>query len=98
MDSLIREPILGNSFRFLQFIFHIPHNTISTTIPEVCDAIYKVLQPDYLKVPSTEKEWQAVSEKFYEKWNFPNCIGCIDGKHVVMTAPSHSGSIDYNYK
>uniref|UniRef100_A0A1I8M9Y5 DDE Tnp4 domain-containing protein n=1 Tax=Musca domestica TaxID=7370 RepID=A0A1I8M9Y5_MUSDO len=94
----LRYLATGESFRSLQFIFRIPHNTISTIIPEVCDAIYKVLQPDYLKTPSTETEWLAVSEKFYEKWNFPNCIGSIDGKHVVMTAPSHSGSIYINYK
>lgn len=40
----------GESYRSLQYMFRIPHNTISGIIPEVCDAIYKVLQPDYLKV------------------------------------------------
>ncbi|KMQ83974.1 nuclease harbi1-like protein [Lasius niger] len=31
-------------------------------------------------------------------WQFPNCIGALDGKHIVMQKPAHSGSISYNYK
>lgn len=34
----------GDSFMSLQYLFRIPQPTISTIIPEVCDAIYKVLQ------------------------------------------------------
>lgn len=44
----------GDSFISLQYLFRIPQSTISTIIPEVCDAIYKVLLPDYLKVISLE--------------------------------------------
>ncbi|RLU27126.1 hypothetical protein DMN91_000925 [Ooceraea biroi] len=31
-------------------------------------------------------------------WNFVNCIGAIDGKHIVIQAPAHSGSTFYNYQ
>ena len=29
---------------------------------------------------------------------FPNCIGAIDGKHIVMQPPADAGSYYYNYK
>lgn len=52
----------------------------------------------HVQSPSTEEEWREVSEGFEQQWNFPNCLGAIDGKHVVMTAPPNSGSVYFNYK
>lgn len=50
-------------------------------------------------MPSPDKNhWQLVADTFYKKWQFPNCIGAIDGKHVEMKAPSLSGSLYWNYK
>ncbi|CAH1993152.1 unnamed protein product [Acanthoscelides obtectus] len=35
---------------------------------------------------------------FSARWNFPNCAGALDGKHIILRSPFHSGSEFYNYK
>lgn len=51
----------------------------------------------YLQTPNTE-EWLEIAQQFEERWNFPNCIGALDGKHINIKAPKHSGSLYYKYK
>lgn len=46
----------------------------------------------------TAESWRRNAEAFAEKWNFPNCIGSIDGKHFRITCPNNTGSQFFNYK
>ena len=82
----------------MSFQFRISDRTVSYIVKDVCDAIVKYLVPLYLKVPSSEEEWLTIADKFQSRWQYPNAIGAIDGKHVVIRKPSHGGSYYYNYK
>ena len=42
--------------------------------------------------------WLSVAMEFEEKWQFPNCVGAIDGKHVPLINPFNSGPTYFNYK
>lgn len=49
-------------------------------------------------MPTTSQDWQNISNEFSSKWNFPNCVGAIDGKHIIIQSPMNSGSEFINYK
>lgn len=51
-----------------------------------------------LQVPTTKEEWKKIADGFTDKWNFNNCIGSMDGKHIVIRPPPNSGSYYFNYK
>ena len=51
-----------------------------------------------LQVPQSENEWKLVAREFEKRWNFPHCIGAIDGKHVEIRKPPGTGSYYFNYK
>jgi len=46
----------------------------------------------------SEVEWQQIASDFKNQWNFDNCLGAMDGKHIVISKPPNSGSYYYNYK
>ncbi|XP_050508003.1 uncharacterized protein LOC126885473 [Diabrotica virgifera virgifera] len=87
----------GELFHSLRFQFRISHNYISVFVSDVLTAICKRLKNVLMPAP-TEDTWKANSIEFWERWNFPNCVGAIDGKHVRIVCPSKSGSQFFNYK
>ena len=94
----LRFAATGETYRALEFHFRVSHSLISSIIPEVMLAIYEVYKDEYIKCPTTADGWKDVAKGFYEKWQFPHTIGCLDGKHVRITKPPKSGSLSYNYK
>ena len=87
----------GDSYKSIAYSYRVGHATVSLIVAETCEAIWDAMQSIYMKTP-TEGHWLATARGFEERWNFPNCIGAIDGKHVVMQAPAGSGSQYFNYK
>ena len=78
--------------------YRVSDKTISKFVPEVADAIFKVLKDDYFKFPQSKEEWLEISRGIYDKWQFLNCIGAMDGKHIPIKCPKGDGSTLFNYK
>ena len=88
----------GASYKDLMYSFRIASSTISKFVPKVCNAIYRVLEEEYLKTPKSKVEWIRMAEDFEEKWQFPHAVGAVDGKHIIICAPPNTGSEYFNYK
>ena len=50
------------------------------------------------QTPNSTDEWKDIAQGFHKKWQFPHCLGAIDGKHIRIQPPANSGSTFYNYK
>ena len=46
----------------------------------------------------TKEQWELTALEFEKTANFPHCLGAVDGKHIRVINPGHSGSMFYNYK
>ncbi|CAK1591977.1 unnamed protein product [Parnassius mnemosyne] len=97
LETTLNFLATGDSYRSLQNHYRVSKCSISKFIPEVCDAIYESLY-EYIKVPASENNWKTISSGFETHWNFPNCCGAIDGKHILILAPPNCGSEYFSYK
>lgn len=81
----------GCSFKALSFYFLRGHTTVRKIVAETAVAIWESLQPEYMPVPTKER-WLNVSDRYWQLWNLPNCVGSLDGKHIRIKATPKSGS------
>lgn len=93
----LRYLATGTSFKSLSFSFRMGTSTVASIVKDTVQALWEVLQPLHMPVP-TAKGFEKIAKDFERMWNYPNCIGCIDGKHVRIIAPADSGTMFYNYK
>ena len=69
------------------------HHIVRDTCQAIWDSLVKKEMP-----PPTQQRWKQIENEFADRWNFPNCLSALDGKHIVITAPFNSRSLFHNYK
>nr|XP_014278491.1 uncharacterized protein LOC106682256 [Halyomorpha halys] len=82
----------GVSFRTLALSYRLGRSTVSCIIYDVCKALWKVLHPIVMPVPE-KSSWEKIENDFRTKWNFPNCVGAIGGKHVETFRPDNKNTL-----
>ena len=88
----------GDSFHTLHLFFRKGESTIRHFVYETCQAIWDTMSAEFVKTPTTSQEWKKIAREYENYWNFPHCVGSIDGKHCTIQAPKNSGSEFFNYK
>lgn len=94
----LRYLATGQTQQSLSFEYRIGKSTLSYILAETSQAIYDSLKGDFLKSPSSKEEWKNIAQGFENEWDFPHCIGSIDGKHIRVECPKLTGTYYYNYK
>ena len=76
----MRYLVTGNAQITIATCYRLSPSTVGRIIKETCGVIWNVLcQKRYLTAPSFQQEWLEISSEFYNQWNFPHCLGAIDG-------------------
>ncbi|XP_067633699.1 putative nuclease HARBI1 [Eurosta solidaginis] len=97
LSATLRYLATGEKYEDLKFLTAISPKSLGLIVLETCEAIISCLS-NAIRVPQSEDEWKSIAHGFGEAWNFPNCIGAIDGKHIAIKKPPDSGSQYFNYK
>lgn len=64
----------------IAFAYRCGRNTVSMIISETYESLWDVLENELFE-PS-QYRWKDIAKDFEDYWNFPHCIGALDGKHV----------------
>lgn len=97
LSIIFRDLATGLAFRQLAMAFRISKTAVSNIVIEVCIALWNSLKNKHMSTPTVD-DFKNIANEFYKKWNFPNCVGSLDGKHIRMKCPKNSGSMFFNYK
>lgn len=82
----------GDPFHSLQFQFRVSVREVSEIIQQTLAALRKKLVS--LFMPSlTPEDLEQKAKEFHHKYDFPNCCGEIDRKHIRIVCPNKSGSL-----
>jgi hypothetical protein len=73
----------------MAFQFRICHSWIGVIL---------VRQVANIMPPPSMDDFRKICQKHFSSWNFPNCVGAINAKHVRIKSPKNRGSLYFNYK
>ena len=94
----LRHLSTGERYTSLQYQWRVGKTTICKFVPQVCKAILKEFQQEYLVCPTDPEDWKKIEERFRHRWNVPHAVGALDGKHIAIKKPKKSGNEYFNYK
>ena len=88
MAITLRFLVTGESYKYLIYQFRVHSSTISKFILIVCNKIYETFKGRFLRLSDIIEEWETTEHETRRMWQFPNCIGAADGKHIAIIHPS----------
>lgn len=77
MALTLRFLASGESLWSLALQFRCGTSTACTIVKDTSDAFYEVLAAEFLNTPQSASDWEKIATDYYDKWNFPLCLGAL---------------------
>ena len=78
--------------------FGLSRSTVSIVVRLVCSTISEHLGPQLIRLPATEAEVEDKVNRFLDRFQFPQCLGAVDGTYIEIKQPSHNAMDFINQK
>ena len=89
LQICLRYLASGDSMRSVGYAFRVAPATISNIVEETCKVIWEDLHEVVMPTPTTDT-WIEIASDFHKMWNFPNCGGGVDGRHMFVEVNNYS--------
>lgn len=86
----------GTFQRHIASVYRLSKSSFGIILSQVSNAIILEMKGELIDL--NERNWIQVANEFNFKWQLPNCLGAVDGKHISIRKPAKSGTEYYNYK
>lgn len=84
-------------YRSIGHLFGVSQTTVCRCVQTFCDAICKLLLPEFISFPDQERLKSMAL--YFENWfGLPQCVGAVDGSHIPILAPPDFHEDYYNIK
>ena len=87
----------GASYTTLTDLFAVGRSTVSDIIRDVSRAIVQHLLTRHIRFPSVDEAMRTI-EHWKDAAGIPGVIACVDGTHIPILQPAHSGTAYCNRK
>ena len=74
--------------------FGLSRSSVSITVRKVCQVITGHLGALFIRLSTTEEEVEEKTRNFFTHFQFPQCLGAVDGTHINIKQPP-CNSTDY---
>lgn len=87
----------GYDFGVVADLIGIGRSTVGALLREFCDAVIEEMS-QLIQFPKSEQEKAEIAQNFFDKWQFYDCFGSIDGVHIPILPPQENAPDYYCYK
>src|SRR6266496_1944836 len=87
----------GDGYTSITDQFGVGKSTVSNIIGDVSKAIVQQLSGQYIRFSNIDEATHSM-EFWREKTGIPGVVACIDGSHIPILQPAHSGTVYCNRK